>query len=360
MQLLVDILEILPRLSEDDLFRYCEFHARYRPHLNDMSRLLYERLDIADRQRFLIWLLKRWGRIDLINPVEKSLYLATLQRERNQICPPVSIGSQVYQLRNFESQGHDFQLAAYDFVLGVHDVLYDQYQDAKVRLQQDDVIIDAGAFIGDTAVYFHHILQGRCQIHSFELLDENLDLLVHNLEHNHIPDDRIVINKMALTDHSGDEIVVASGPTQGATSMFGRPGAGPRVQTITLDDYVALQDLQRVDFIKMDIEGAEVSALQGARHTIRHFRPRLAICLYHKWDDPVTIPRVLESFGVPYAYSFKWVQLTDGWEAVLLARPMETASIPSVRDDGGRQQDVLLSALDTLSGAYARRYRASR
>lgn len=359
MQLITDLLELLPRLSEDDLLRYCEFHTRYRPHFQDMSRLLYERLDGADRQRFLVWILKRWARIDLINPLEKHLYLATLQRERDQVRPPVRVGDRTYPLRNFESQGHDFRLAAYDFVLGVHDVLYDQYQNAQVRLQPDDVIIDAGAFVGDTAVYFHHILQGRCRIHSFELLDENLELLVHNLERNRVPDECIVVNKMALTDRSGDEIVVASGSTQGSTSMFGQQSAGPRVQTITLDDYVALQELPRVDFIKMDIEGAEVGALEGARHTIRHFRPRLAICLYHKWDDPVTIPRVLESFGVHYAYSFKWVQLTDGWEAVLLARPIDAAAPPQSPRDESRPQP-LMNAFDALAEAYVRRCRAAR
>lgn len=269
--------------------------------------------------------------------------------------PEVELGGTRYRLRDFSSQGFDFKLLGYDWVLGVHDVQYNQYEHGEVRLAVDDVIIDAGAFIGDTAVYFHHKLGGRCRIHSFELLDENLALLVHNLERNGVRDEQIVVNKFALADRTGDEIVVAGGASQGATSMFGQGGQGERVQTITLDDYVVHLNLDRVDFIKMDIEGAEAMALRGARHTIAHFKPRLAICLYHKWDDAFTIPQIIHSTGVDYAFSFKWVQLTDGWEAVLLATPSTTrrAPLPPVADDG---QDLLADTLAVLTKAYARKW----
>jgi FkbM family methyltransferase len=236
-------------------------------------------------------------------------------------------------------------------------VQYNQYEHGDVQLAQDDVIIDAGAFIGDTAVFFHHKLGGRCQIHSFELLDENLALLVHNLERNGVRDDQIVLNKLALTDRSGDEIVVNGGTAQSATSIFRKSSRGERVQTVSLDDYVMSLNLTRVDFIKMDIEGAEVPALKGARHTIAHFRPRLAICLYHKWDDVFTVPQAIDATGVDYAFSFKWVQLTDGWEAVLLATPRSDAT-PSAATSTRKDQrgaDPLATALHVLTRACARR-----
>ena len=93
-----------------------------------------------------------------------------------------------------------------------------------------------------------------------------------------------------------------------------------RIATITVDDYVRREGLTRVDLIKMDIEGSEMPALRGAVDTIRRFCPDLALCLYHRWDDVLTIPRFLEECGVRYRYRLKWVQLNQGWEAVLLAR----------------------------------------
>lgn len=49
-------------------------------------------------------------------------------------------------------------------------------------------------------------------------------------------------------------------------------------------------DGEKVTFIKMDIEGAEQSALRGAEQIIRAQRPALAICLYHKVEDMLEIP----------------------------------------------------------------------
>jgi FkbM family methyltransferase len=259
-----------------------------------------------------------------------------------------------YRLRDFASQGHDLKLLGYDWFLGVHDVEYNQYEHGDVALAPGDVIIDAGAFIGDTAVFFHHKLEGRCEVHSFELLDENLALLLNNLERNGIEDGRVVVNKLALTDKTGDEIVIASGASQGSTSIFGKSTGGETVQTVTLDDYVVLCGLKRVDFIKMDIEGSEVQALRGAAQTIRHFRPKLAICLYHKWDDAFTIPRLIQSCGVDYAFSFKWVQLSEGWEAVLLATPMtETIAARRAKARHARPPaDPLEDALAVLTRAH--------
>lgn len=354
MKLRHDLALLLPRLQDDDLHKFCLFYEKYAPHLGDIASGLYDRLTDADQARFLLWFLKRWAKIDLVNPVERRLYDATLDRIKGEDRPAIELDGKRYLLRDFQQQGHDFQLLGYEWFLGVHDVLYDQYENERVALAPDDVIIDAGAFIGDTAVFFHHKLGGRCQIHSFELLDENLSLLLHNLKRNGVDDDRVVINKLALTDKVGDEIVISAGASQGATSIFGKNERGDRIQTVTLDEYVVLTGLTRVDFIKMDIEGAEVMALTGAMHTISHFKPKLAICLYHKWDDAFTIPRLIHATGVNYDFSFKWVQLSDGWEAVLLATPLASARrdppLPATTPDS------LAAAMAALTGAYVKKW----
>lgn len=69
-----------------------------------------------------------------------------------------------------------------------------------------------------------------------------------------------------------------------------------------LDTIVEMLGLERVDFIKMDIEGAEVDALLGAEETIKRFKPKLAICTYHRPTDPIEIRKILLNYNPNYRF----------------------------------------------------------
>lgn len=75
-------------------------------------------------------------------------------------------------------------------------------------------------------------------------------------------------------------------------------GEETNAQSISLDDFFAEQ---RVDLIKMDIEGAEKSALLGGRKILSRDNPELIICTYHKWDDARVFKNFLEKY--PYKLS---------------------------------------------------------
>jgi FkbM family methyltransferase len=70
------------------------------------------------------------------------------------------------------------------------------------------------------------------------------------------------------------------------------------VKTIAIDDYASSIGLPHVDFIKMDIEGAELPALKGAIKTIHSHKPKLAIAIYHSLDDLVNIPLWISSLAL--------------------------------------------------------------
>ncbi len=63
----------------------------------------------------------------------------------------------------------------------------------------------------------------------------------------------------------------------------------------TIDKLVAELKLDRVDFIKMDIEGAEPKAITGARETIAKYHPRMALCTYHAPDHPQKVPELVRA-----------------------------------------------------------------
>lgn len=55
-----------------------------------------------------------------------------------------------------------------------------------------------------------------------------------------------------------------------------------------------------VTFIKMDIEGAEMEALKGAEKVIRVYKPKLAVCIYHRYEDLYEIPMYIKSLVPEY------------------------------------------------------------
>lgn len=55
-----------------------------------------------------------------------------------------------------------------------------------------------------------------------------------------------------------------------------------------------------ITFIKMDIEGAEKESLFGAKKIIQKYKPKLAICVYHKWEDIYEIPQIIKNFVPEY------------------------------------------------------------
>jgi hypothetical protein len=96
------------------------------------------------------------------------------------------------------------------------------------------------------------------------------------------------------------------------------PGGGTEVAVKKLDD---IWEEVNPTLLKMDIEGAELSALQGAYKIIQQHLPLLCICLYHKNNDIIDIPRWLhDNFPQYYLYLRKHAHCYAS-ELVLYALP---------------------------------------
>ena len=87
-----------------------------------------------------------------------------------------------------------------------------------------------------------------------------------------------------------------------------------KVQVTAMDEVIK----DRVSFIKMDIEGAELRALRGAKYLIQKYKPKLAISIYHKPEDIIDIPNYIVDLVPEYKFYIR--QYSYGYcETVLYA-----------------------------------------
>jgi FkbM family methyltransferase len=197
-----------------------------------------------------------------------------------------------------------------------------QYATEQVHIQTGDWVLDCGACWGDTSLWFADQAGPAGRVFSFEFIPTSLDILQANLAMNPELSKSIELVTHPVAEKSGNMIRCQD---NGAASTFKivstEDPTGPCVEarTISIDDWAASRSPDKVDFIKMDIEGAELDALRGAIKTLTHYRPRLAIALYHRPEDLYQIPDFLESLKLGYQFHLKH-PTSAGFETVLLAR----------------------------------------
>ena len=173
----------------------------------------------------------------------------------------------------------------------------------------DEVVVDAGCYDGATAIRFLEWGKGKIKhVYSFEFDPENAAKCEENLKPYA---DRVILVKKGTWDK--DEVIHADA-SGGSGSSVNRKGS-TEVYLTTIDSVV--QD-ERVTFIKMDVEGAELKSLMGARNTIIKNHPRLAICAYHKPSDLYELPEYILSLVPEYKFLLRHYSSRE-YETVLYA-----------------------------------------
>lgn len=187
------------------------------------------------------------------------------------------------------------------------------YKD-MVTIQEGDVVLDCGGCYGETSVWA--LQKGASKVYTFEPSPETIPYIKANIE-TFGKDKRMVLVPYALGAMAGTISFMVDPENFGASSVQASDQEGiVSVSQITLDDWCTENNIIP-DFIKMDIEGAEVDAIKGARHIIANYKPRLAICLYHRISDMWVIPAMLKELCPAYRFWCKKNALND--EFVLYA-----------------------------------------
>jgi FkbM family methyltransferase len=150
-------------------------------------------------------------------------------------------------------------------------------------------VLDVGANIGDYTLWFSRLVGSGRHIYSFEPSPRAFRFLTRNLAENRA--NNVTALNWALAEVDGcQEFFEASRATGHSSLARGAVPPGDEcdvveVRTVRLDTFVAAQQLKRLDFIKMDAQGAEHRVLLGALDTLRRFRP---MCLLEFWPYGLT------------------------------------------------------------------------
>jgi FkbM family methyltransferase len=193
-----------------------------------------------------------------------------------------------------------------------------------VRLGDEEVFVDCGAFVGDSLQAFLNKTQCRFSaIYAFEPDWRNRAALQAYIAlRSEDVRQRISVLPYAVCDRNGRSAFTSTGAVDASLRSS---ESEETIECAKLDDVL---EAARPTFIKMDIEGSEPDAIRGAAQSLHRSRPTLSICAYHNcehlWELPLLLRKILPDYGI---YLRRYAE--ESWELVYYAVPSER--IPPVQ-----------------------------
>ena len=192
-------------------------------------------------------------------------------------------------IENYKCGNFDFSAIRNNTPVYFNDIFRDD-------LRLDEVYVDAGTYDGKSLVDFMFYVKGKYKkIYAFE--PDIANYLLITREFSNFRD--VIVENAAVGGADGEAILDMRG-TYGSKLVHKKSenDCFVDVKTITLDSYTN----EPITFIKMDIEGVECEALNGAVETLKEHRPKLAISLYHNDDDLTKIPLLIHEIVPEYKF----------------------------------------------------------
>ncbi len=202
----------------------------------------------------------------------------------------------------------------YEFIIQAS-LFLEIYRMEHVYPAEGDIVFDIGAYRGDTVAYFRKYLGNTGKIYAFEPDEINFRYLQDNIRRNRLAN-VVPVQKALLDDEKTCNLITI--PQGGSFLYIIKDGldtnAFTEVEAITIDSFMASQQIPRLDFIKSDIEGCELAMLQGGKETIRRHRPKMALAIYHSITDLLKIPLFVYDLNPEYKLYFRhWNFINIYW-----------------------------------------------
>lgn len=198
---------------------------------------------------------------------------------------------------------------------------WQSYSFEQTIQQQDATVIDCGAYIGDSIIPLCDVIpQKNIYYYAFEPDKENAMSIRNNEEffcrckELHVMEYGVGNRDAKMHFELPDEAT-----NKKDAGRFVEDTLGNMTECLEIRCMDGLQlNCKGTVYIKMDIEGSELSALEGAVDIIREYKPYMAICIYHRKNDLITIPLYIKSLVSDYQF-----YLRGGFHTILWAIPKE-------------------------------------
>lgn len=229
--------------------------------------------------------------LPLYSEEEKRSFRQISERFMSNI---LQIGDKCFSLREYLLPINHFESCVFWDKCGV------PYLENLCRLENKD-IIDAGAFIGDSALIFSPLTNRN--VYAFEPVPQNYCYMQDTIKLNGLTN--VVPVQAALGEKSG---TISISVNDSSSTQFENDACQyaekVEAKVVTLDEFVREHHLC-VGLIKADVEGAEQSLLKGAMQTIKDQKPTLLISIYHNADDFFHIKPMLEHLDLGYRFKIR-------------------------------------------------------
>jgi FkbM family methyltransferase len=264
-------------LNVDKLFE------AYRILSNEPSREIFKRLicyRLAGHHSF---------RIKASYTERKSELEAYLLAEKSS-SSELAVGGMFGNLRHY-----DFEYLNKRYIvdcLGLEYYLYRrQYfydcENIQIMPEDSDFVIDGGACLGDSTAVFSNAVGVDGKVFAFDPVADHLEILKYNTDQYPIKNVEVVDYGLSNKNEYTQPLRLNKYDPAFQVGAAGLP-------LVKIDSLVANNILNKINFIKLDVEGSEVDALLGAQRSISIFQPKLAISVYHKPDDLFEIPLLIK------------------------------------------------------------------
>lgn len=259
--------------------------ALNEPGLTDRSARAQDYIKRHDR----ISVARRWEAL-----IYEQLHFRTIPTRQPQEFPEITYpeAGRALRVRERSIDGNTFRF----WETETHGSWWSMEDEQNVRDRHwhpkpGEVVLDVGAAFGSYAL---PALALGARVVAFSPADPDTQLLVANLDLNPEFADRFSLSRDGIADRD-----CWFDP---ARSVYAeQPGDATWLRCRSLDSWLAENPLDRVDLIKLDVEGAELDALRGAEGLIRRFRPRILVeC--HNFHRPMSEPVIafVQSLGLGY------------------------------------------------------------